>query len=149
MFGTWVLPYPNGGGIFTDMYSDWYFGTVDAPDGTTSDSGSLHDYHEDWDRCSGETVKAGAGVHYGYTSAYKRATGVFLSDANDEHGGETYSEWGSQHSVYHSIKADLTVLCGGYFASSFDAGVYVQHGWVDGSLVSVGSLDCIRLSLSQ
>ena len=40
MFGTWFLPYPNGGGIFTEMYSDSYFGTVDAPDGTTSDSGS-------------------------------------------------------------------------------------------------------------
>lgn len=40
MFGTWYLPYPNGGGIFTEMYSDTYFGTVDSPDGTTSDSGS-------------------------------------------------------------------------------------------------------------
>ena len=40
MFGTWYLPYPNGGGIFTEMYSDYYFGTVDSPDGTTSDSGS-------------------------------------------------------------------------------------------------------------
>lgn len=54
------------------------------------------DYHDDWDRRSGETVKAGAGVDYGYTYTYKRANGVFLSDANDEHGDETYSEWGSR-----------------------------------------------------
>ena len=45
MFGTWTMPYPNGLGLFSPMCSDSYFGTVTNQTGTSSDTGSLTDYH--------------------------------------------------------------------------------------------------------